>query len=168
MAVNDDHVGRLQPGVLLRLLAVLRARLAFSVDALHDVASHGGNRRCRNLSRHNKQEDTEVVLFSLHSRCHWTRALSSVPCHRRPTFGGFTLKAAALGCLGGMLWSAAMSVVHKRMELPFAENQPTADEANWLLHRILHEVYFVIAGLTAMALPLIQFGWHDALFCSHD
>jgi hypothetical protein len=78
---------------------------------------------------------------------------------------GLNMKAAALGCLGGMIWSAAMSSLHKRLEQPFKENGATPSKADWLLHRCLHETYFVIAGLTAMALPLIQSSWHDAAFC---
>lgn len=79
------------------------------------------------------------------------------------SLGGLSVQVAALACFVGMLWCAALSSVYKRFELRY--NWPganTEEAANWLLHRVLHEAYFVFAALNAMALPLFLSSFEQA------
>jgi len=77
---------------------------------------------------------------------------------------GLSIKVAALGCFGGMLWCAGLSSIYKRFELRYKWQPETniEESANWLLNRILHEAYFVFAALNAMALPLFLSSFDQA------
>lgn len=76
---------------------------------------------------------------------------------------GLSVQVAALGCFAGMLWCAGLSSVYKRYELKYTYPGNDFEEgANWLLHRVLHEAYFVFAALNAMALPLFLSSFEQA------
>lgn len=78
------------------------------------------------------------------------------------TVFGASIKVSAIGCFVGMLWSASLSAIYKRLELKYTWGKNFEESANWLLHRVLHEVYFVLAALNAMALPLFLSSFDQA------
>ncbi len=67
---------------------------------------------------------------------------------------GFSVQVAALGCFFGMVWCGLLSGVYKRLESQYTPGASAEETANYWLHRVLHEAYFVFAALNAMALPL--------------
>jgi hypothetical protein len=109
----------------------------------------------------NKQLRWFTSCFTLMVTGHATfHALSSAAVI---SVGGLSVQVAAVACFVGMIWCAALSSVYKRFELRY--NWPganTEEAANWLLHRVLHEAYFVFAALNAMALPLFLSSFEQA------
>lgn len=69
---------------------------------------------------------------------------------------GASIKVSALACVAGSIWGAALSALYKRFELAYSKDSQNFEEfANWLLNKVLHELYFVVAAANAMVLPLL-------------
>lgn len=75
------------------------------------------------------------------------------------------VRVAAVACLVGVVWCGGLSALYKRLELRYpkwADCKEYEDAANWLLYRVSHELYFVLAAGCAMALPLFLNSLADA------
>lgn len=101
-----------------------------------------------------------TLLVTGHTLYH---ALSSTAV---ATIAGYDIKVSALSCLAGMLWCAGLSGYFKRSELKYDPN--ATDWEEWLSHRIYwiqHELYFVLAAVNAMALPVVLGKYEHAPLC---
>lgn len=69
---------------------------------------------------------------------------------------GLSIKVAALGCFFGALWGAVLSWLYGRLQVSYEWKDADTFEkqVDWLLYKIGHEFYFVVAAANAMALPL--------------
>lgn len=80
------------------------------------------------------------------------------------TLGDVTLKVAAIGCLAGMAWCAALSALYKRFELRYSYDNAAnwEEKLDWMVNRGAHELYFALSAANAMALPLFLSNFSDA------
>lgn len=77
-------------------------------------------------------------------------------------FGG-ELKVQALACFASTIYAAGLSALYKRFELKHKWSEDSLEEsADWLVNRVLHEVYFVLAAVSAMALPIFLSSFEQA------
>lgn len=98
-----------------------------------------------------------TLMVSGHALYHALTSLAVV------SLFGASIKVAAIACFFGMIWCASLSSLYKRYELRFSYPGKNFEEsANWLLYRVLHELYFVLAALNAMAMPLFLSSFEQA------
>lgn len=80
------------------------------------------------------------------------------------TLADMTVKVAAIGCLAGMAWCAALSALYKRFELRQSYDSAAnwEEKLDWIVNRGAHELYFALSAANAMALPLFLSSFSDA------
>lgn len=67
---------------------------------------------------------------------------------------GFVVNVSAVASVFGSIWFAGLTALHQQFEARHSKSSPDLREkASWLLYRMTHEVYFVLAAVNALALP---------------
>ncbi len=67
-------------------------------------------------------------------------------------FAGMSVKVSAIGCFLGFLWCGALSMVYGKLEERYDVKTSTVD---FLVHKVLHEAYFIFSVANAMLLPML-------------
>ncbi len=72
----------------------------------------------------------------------------------RLILGPIALEMSVAGSIGGLVWSALLSRLYKRQLSYFEGAERTLEQkALWWVYRIAHELYFVAAAVSGLALP---------------
>jgi len=68
---------------------------------------------------------------------------------------GLDVGVSAIASVVGVLWFAALTALHQKLEASYskAASDNLVEKASWLMHRVTHELYFVLAAVNALALP---------------
>lgn len=70
------------------------------------------------------------------------------------TLFGLVTNVSAIASVAGVLWFAALTALHQKLEsVHAAASDNLGERAARLMHRIAHEAYFVLAAINALALP---------------
>lgn len=66
--------------------------------------------------------------------------------------GSYSIEMSVAGSIGGLLWSALMTLIYRTQCRRYQTRQNEETQALYWVYRIAHELYFVTAALSAMAL----------------
>lgn len=68
-------------------------------------------------------------------------------------FGGLELQLSAVASIGSVIWCTILTLFYKQREKAIGTPQGEEEKAQWWLYRISHELYFLLAAASAVALP---------------
>lgn len=67
--------------------------------------------------------------------------------------GGWEFHLSTAASIGSVLWCTILTMFYKHQEKALGKPQGDEEEARWWLYRISHELYFVLAAASALAVP---------------